>query len=192
MKKILIGVMLMFVSSLAMASNCSDIRVAGLPAKQLTELRIQCEQAKLVNIEQPSGMIIDRITPERVSEWSDIAGSFTNAIGTAASRIGVSVNEFMKTPAGYLTVAIIVWKIAGSEIIALLLCSLYMYISFKIIGRLWSNGDTIINKSFGPFKWQKMKPQYNSYIDQPDSCVFFTLVIFASNAVMVMFAIFNV
>lgn len=59
-------------------------------------------------------------SPEQVakdfSAYTEIANGVAEAIGTAAREIGVAANEFIKTDAGKLTVALVVWHVAGDDI----------------------------------------------------------------------------
>jgi len=63
--------------------------------------------------------VVATSTPAKVSEWIDIGSKIGQAMGGAAKEIGVAVNEFVKTPVGQWTMAIIVWKFMGGVIMHL-------------------------------------------------------------------------
>lgn len=58
---------------------------------------------------------------EDLSAYAEVAKGVAEAIGIAAREVGVAVDEFVKTDAGKLTVALIVWHVAGDEILGITL-----------------------------------------------------------------------
>jgi hypothetical protein len=54
------------------------------------------------------------VTPAKVGEWVDIGTKIGQGLGGAAKELGVQVNDFVKTPVGQWTMALIVWKFMGS------------------------------------------------------------------------------
>lgn len=63
--------------------------------------------------------VVATSTPAKVNEWIDVGSRIGQAMGGAAKEIGVQVNEFVKTPVGQWTMAIIVWKFMGGVIMHL-------------------------------------------------------------------------
>lgn len=57
--------------------------------------------------------IAANVTPSKVSEWVDIGTKIGQMMGGAAKEVGVQVNDFVKTPVGQWTMALIVWKFMG-------------------------------------------------------------------------------
>jgi hypothetical protein len=63
------------------------------------------------------------------------AEGFARAISLAAKELGVTVNEFLKTDAGKLTAALIIWKVAGAAIVKMLWAMLFMVVG-QVIARV--------------------------------------------------------
>lgn len=108
-KKILVAVTLLVTTAFASgtyAASCSQSinQLSDLDKATKQAMIVQCEQIKL---NAPSQ---DEIDIEKIDRWSEISLKFAKAIGVAAKEFGVAVNEFLGTPAGKLTAAIIVWK----------------------------------------------------------------------------------
>ena len=53
---------------------------------------------------------------ERVEKWVSIGNQIGQAIGGACKELGVAVNDFIVTPAGVLTVTLIVWEVVGEDL----------------------------------------------------------------------------
>lgn len=75
----------------------SAARAAGLPAVE-----------KLAN-------------PETVSKYKELAQAISQTILEVCKTLNVEVNEFVKTPVGKITMTLIVWKVAGREVLTYLL-----------------------------------------------------------------------
>ena len=78
----------------------------------------------------PSGVELPTVSVEQASQWGTVAKEFAGAIGIAAKELGVAVNDFIDSPAGYLMAAIKVFKFAGGVIVAIpftLVSSVFLY-----------------------------------------------------------------
>lgn len=64
-------------------------------------------------------MGLPTVSVEKASQWGALAKEFAGAIGIAAKELGVAVNDFLDSPAGYLMAAILVLKFAGGLIVAI-------------------------------------------------------------------------
>jgi hypothetical protein len=74
--------------------------------------------------------------PEKVREWVDLGKSVGLAFAECAKQLNVEVNSFIRTPAGMITVALITYKIAGKDLIRIVLgVPLWIVITSLII---WS------------------------------------------------------
>jgi len=74
----------------------------------------------------------------KISAYAGVAMEVAQAIGVAANNLGVEVNKFITTPAGILTVAIILAKIFGNLIGIILAALMLNIVIFRIIRRLWT------------------------------------------------------
>lgn len=71
------------------------------------------------------------VTKEQATEWGAIAKEFAEALGIAAREMGVAVNDFLQSPAGFLLAAILVVKFAGGVVIG------FPFTVFSIVCVLW-------------------------------------------------------
>lgn len=128
MKKILFAI-LWLVPSLSFACNIQH--TSGLSDAQVQALKVQCEQMKLKAKQDATASqakeIVNNVTTEDISKWSTLAQELAKALGVAAKEIGISVNEFIKTPAGWLVVAIVLWTFLISDITMIALCALSIW-----------------------------------------------------------------
>jgi hypothetical protein len=56
-------------------------------------------------------------TPKKVGEWLDVGTKIGQMMGGAAKELGIAVNDFVKTPVGQWTMAIIIWKFMGGALV---------------------------------------------------------------------------
>jgi hypothetical protein len=76
------------------------------------------------------------VTPEKVNEWKEMAVAMGIAVNEISSSINIQSNEFIKTPVGFLVVALLCWKIVGADLFGKMMAiPLYMFV-ISII--LWS------------------------------------------------------
>jgi len=99
---------LIICSSTALATNVT-LDVENLSPEQAAQL-FELKKAAAV----PT---IPELPPEeRVEKWVSIGNQVGQAIGGACKELGITVNDFIVTPAGMLTVTLIVWKVVGEDI----------------------------------------------------------------------------
>lgn len=70
---------------------------------------------------------------ETLSEYANIGAKIADSISTAAKGVGVAVNEFIQTPAGKLTVALIVWHFVGSAAVHLLAAVIILIVGLIVL-----------------------------------------------------------
>lgn len=106
---------------------------ADIPAQNSTEVTIdinklddQTKLAVLNQIKKDSTPAVAAITPDKAKGWADTGKSIGEAIAASAKALNTGVNDFIKTPAGILTV----WAILA-----------YLF------------GGTILHIVFGPLIW---------------------------------------
>jgi len=104
---------------------------------------------------------------EKISAYAGIATEVATAIGLAAKNLGVEVNNFITTPAGLLTVAIILIKIFGK-----LFAMIAVAIVCKVLRHLWyvQDGDKVREvKSFFPWKTREVPVMRRITWEEADS-----------------------
>jgi len=95
-------------------------------AQQADVIKSIAEQASHNTIQQPSQRITD---PKQVEQWGSIGVSVATAIGSAAKELNVGINDFAQSPVGKLTIAIIIFKLFGGKLGAIL----FLIIGISII-----------------------------------------------------------
>lgn len=77
-------------------------------------------------------------------EWAEVGSSIGKGLVATANEMGVAVNDFARTPVGKIAVALIVWKVAGGDIIhvvvALFACGL-LFAWYKLFVRTYGVFD---------------------------------------------------
>ena len=121
-----------FISTAAFADSCDITGASGLTAAQVQQLKTNCEKMKLDTVssvpEQASS-----VTPKKLSEWAQASKGFADAIGIAAKEMGIAVNDFIKSPAGMITVLIILWKVMGSFFVGLFMLFFVNIVGFRMM-----------------------------------------------------------
>lgn len=131
MKRVIFAVLLSIFSWSALAADCT-ITAVGLTDVARKTLELQCIKAQAEIAATP------QMDAEKISKYAGIATEVASAIGIAANNLGVEVNKFITTPAGMLTVGIILLKIFG-KLIGMMLASLVICIVLtKILKYMWT------------------------------------------------------
>ena len=177
MKKILSLMFVFAISVPGMANACSISHASDLSDEQIQQLKVQCEQMKL-EVQASKKAALEKeletpvVTKENIGEWAVIAQEFAKALGIAAREIGVSVNEFLKSPAGVLTAGILIFMTVGKSIMAFFVGMLFTYIVFKLNNRVWFDQYETIETTniFGKTK-QKRVARYNNWSQVKDDAV---------------------
>ena len=117
------------------AAADSDIRLDpdGLTTEQKAQLASQIEQMKKETNSLP-------ITTDNVNEWTRAGQQFGQMLGGAAKEVGMAVNDFVKTPVGKMTAALIIWHYMGNSIIHFVMALIVLFVGIAairhIIGRI--------------------------------------------------------
>jgi len=91
--------------------SAAELNTTGLSEEQLAQLALQAAQMKK--------NITENVTTEKVNEWVDVGKNVGIALAATAGELGVAVDEFLKSTTGKITVVLIIWKVAGKEIMGL-------------------------------------------------------------------------
>lgn len=76
---------------------------------------------------------IPNVSVQDVNEWSMIAENLATALGAAARELGIAVNEFVHTPVGFLTMALVVWHFLGGTIIHFVGGIMVLLVTFLLV-----------------------------------------------------------
>lgn len=146
-----------------------QIDSSGLTDAQMAQLKAQAAKIASDNAVQKSAGVtkedIGAVTT-LASTWgtqaAQAAEGFARAITIAAKELGVTVNDFLKTDAGKLTAALIVWKVAGAAFVKIIYAMLFVTIgqtiAIIIYRRLFLKGYEKVEykRFFGMFEGTKM------------------------------------
>lgn len=99
--------MFMVFSQTASAEVQIDTR--GLTDAQKAELVKQAEAMK--------STIAQEETTEKIDKWVNVGERIGKMMGGAAKEVGIAVNDFVKTPVGQMTAALIIWNYIGSALV---------------------------------------------------------------------------
>ena len=115
--KFIIFVLAMIMGASALAQNTPTNPCTNIP--EVTKNMSSTQVATLLETcRTPSNVSLPSVSVEQASQWGTVAKEFAGAIGIAAKELGVAVNDFLDSPAGYLMAAILVFKFAGGVIVA--------------------------------------------------------------------------
>ncbi len=122
------------------AIETMDLNKAGF--SKLTET----QKVDILNeIERVSNKADGVETVEKVSKWVTVGTDLGKGLAGAAKELGVTANEFIKTPVGKLTAALIVWHFMGGTLI-----HIFGAFAIWIIGPILINGIVVRRIS----KWE--------------------------------------
>lgn len=92
------------------------------------------QKAQLIqHAEQLRSQSTDTFNVSKVDQWIDVSGKISDVIVQTAVKAGVAVNDFLKTPVGIMTAALIVFHYAGGPIIHVGVGLLILFVSLSFI-----------------------------------------------------------
>jgi hypothetical protein len=165
----------------AQADTGCEINYSGLPKEALQQLKVDCENARLKAIQAAKDVgnvpDVSTLTPERITSWAQVAAGFADAIGLAANKLGVSVNEFIKTPAGMITVGVILWKVAGTAIIKICFLLLVIAGTKSILRAMWASGTYQETRNFLWYERTVSRRKYQEWRSATDNLIQVTMFV---------------
>jgi hypothetical protein len=98
----------------------AQLSTSGLTEEQVADMAALIAAKKAENVKKGGTEIVEAAKdPERMKRYAEVGEAIAKSLGAAAKEMGVAVNDFMSTPAGTLTVLLIVYHFIGSDLIAL-------------------------------------------------------------------------
>lgn len=180
MKYLLLVLVLMGIA--APIHACEIKGTQGLDEVTIQKLKLACEEAKLVAQQAlvvPTAAVAssavqtvkEAVTAENISAFGQASRDVAKAIGLAASELGLAVNEFLRSPAGILTVTVVLWKMFGLQMLGLFLCGLTLVIAFWFVKRATVSEYTMVEKRrfWGLYTVTKRVPTYATFKEMDDS-----------------------
>ena len=172
MKKYIIALALS-IATLGAYAGQTTIDTTGMSDAAIAELKSiaaqkAAELAKQKAVDEGSAILpkdpgaITTLAATWGQQAAAAAEGFAKALSIAARELGITINEFLATPAGKLTAALIVWKVAGASIVHILYGLLFVTVGLTIARviymRLFTKGYEKVEYSRlgGFFKGTKM------------------------------------
>lgn len=120
--------LLIVLAFLGAGAAFAQIDTRELSAAQKAQLEAAAAQMK---VENASGGPTS--TVQKVNEWVQVGQGVGAGLASAARELGIVANEFARTPVGQITIALIIFKVAGGDLIQLLCGTLW----FIALGSIW-------------------------------------------------------
>jgi len=70
---------------------------------------------------------------DAMAKWAEVGKGIAVSLSAACKELSIGVNEFVKTPVGKLTTALIVWKVIGKDIWHMLLGFILFFVTMPIV-----------------------------------------------------------
>lgn len=156
---------LVLVVALATVGQVLDTR--NLSPTQQAEL--QTKYAELVE----QGNSVENL--EKVREWAELGQSVGVALVATAKELGIAVDDFSQTGIGKVTIAVIVWKIMGKEVVRTVISVIYLIIGVW----LWNHyfRKLCVIKSIAYELGKKTKIEYFDPSESMDGFRFVMLIV---------------
>lgn len=153
MKKFL-AVILMMVSISAFA-NDRYLSMDGLTEQQKAELALQAAKMKTAPEEN-----ISTTVRKEAEAWGEMGTNMGRAVVGAAKELGIAANEFAQTPLGKVTVAVVVYKVIGEDVLSAVIGSFVLFVGVWLgiwLMTRWRLG-CVVKYDYKPFLfglWQR-------------------------------------
>lgn len=106
----------------ALTASAVEVDSRGLTDAQVAEIKAIAARAASEN--QKAKTADPGTVLTNAAGWgkqaADAAEGFGRAFTIAARELGITVNEFLATPAGKLTAGLIIWKVMGASLVKIL------------------------------------------------------------------------
>jgi hypothetical protein len=99
------------------ASEIKSIDVSTLTPEQKASLMSQAAELQKQSVQPPAN--ISETVRNEASAWGELGANMGKAAVSAAKEIGVAANDFVQTPLGKITMAIVIFKVIGASVIKL-------------------------------------------------------------------------
>lgn len=188
------AVILTVVALMANPVWACNLQNTNLPDDVKKELELQCLRAEKAAKEK-SAEVVSASQAVQLSAYAGVATEVAKAVGIAAKELGVAVNEFILTPAGIITIAIILIKVFG-KLVALLFVSMVIWYSVaRLLKHIWyrETGETMEVSGFLGFGKKTIPVRKRvTYSEASEGQVFITaLLVMAAIASLIPIPLFS-
>ena len=89
--------------------DCASVNLTGKTSDEVSRIQQLCQ------LTEPTPS--QTVTPDEVRQWASLGKEFATAVTETARGLGVTVNEFLLTPAGALVALYFLWDLIGGILI---------------------------------------------------------------------------
>ncbi len=138
MKKLLLVIGLLYsINVFADSNNLPGLSELTDMEKAEIQLQVQKKIAEKNQLQAQAKQLSDNIPdPDMVQKYVTLGEGIGKAFGGAAKEVGVTVNEFVKTPVGLMAMILIVWNYMGAMIVHLFAGMLLLIVGIMLV-RWW-------------------------------------------------------
>jgi hypothetical protein len=159
---------LLSVSLLPVYAASTNIDVSGLNDAQIAEIKAITAKKVAETAANSGAAAPEKITAgvALAATWGTQAATaaegFAKAMGIAAKDLNLTINDFLKSPAGMLTAALIIWKMAGASILSAMYGVLFIVVGLTMVRMIYVRLFTremvpvTYSRFFGMFTGQRM------------------------------------
>lgn len=80
-----------------------------------------------------------KVTPENFEKWVSAGTSVGKGLASIVKELGITVNEFVQTPAGKIGVGVLVWHVMGNELIRVVFGVILLFVWIPIWISMYRN-----------------------------------------------------
>ena len=125
MKKLLLPIILLMFSFNVMAK---EVNMSGLTEEQQAQIMLSAAQMKSAT----------DVTPQVAKEWAEVGQAIGIGLVATATELGMGVDQLMTTTTGKLAVGVIIYKVAGKDIIGIMFGLLWLIILVPVWIYFWA------------------------------------------------------
>lgn len=137
--KLLVTILLLFNISIVVAGiNTNQLKDVGWDELSETQ-KLDILQSVTTNVkqnqqEQDKKLIPDVDQIDNITKWATVGDQIGDSLVRTATHLGMTTNEFVKTPVGTIVIGLIIWKYLGSMIFHLFSGILVLIVG---VGSIW-------------------------------------------------------
>lgn len=100
----------------------------------------------------PGGSVASNVTPDDVRKWASLGKDFSNAVTDTARGLGVTANELLTTPVGFLLAFYFMWDMIGGVIIGIPLLFFIWWLFLRGFRAMVISG-CMVKYDYKPYLW---------------------------------------
>lgn len=199
----MIAILALSVASVGAIAASANIDTSGLSEAQVAEIKAIAAKKVAETAAQAAKPLADA-SPEKITAgvalaatWgtqaSAAAEGFAKAMGIAARELNITINDFLKSPAGILTAVLIIWKVAGGAFMSAMYGVVFLTVGLIMIRMIYTRLFTKefvkvpYSRFFGMFTGEKLMriPKSFSDLENEGEWLAFWVMIILTVALMI-------